>query len=338
MKAYKGFDPDMKCRGMQYVEGETYTQDGPAKLCDTGFHATLMPLHVLQYYPASRSVFHEVEVDEVDGPRGDDDTKVAGRVIKIGARLTLPALIQAQVDFVFSQSKKVAGATSKKANAQVGTDVEHGAATASGYSGAATASGYSGAATASGYSGAATASGHYGAATASGYSGAATASGHSGAATASGHYGAATASGDYGAATASGDYGAATASGYSGAATASGYSGAATASGHSGAATASGHYGAATASGHSGAATASGHYGAATASGYSGAATASGEKTAAMASGKDGRARGIIGTALFLTERDADWNIVNVAAVIVDGKKILADTYYTLRAGKVVAA
>jgi hypothetical protein len=303
MKAFKGFDPDMKCRGMQYAEGETYTQDDAAKLCETGFHATLMPLHVLRYYPASKSVFHEVDVEEIDGPRDDEnDTKIAARVIKVGARLTLPALIQAQVDFVFANSKKVAGATSKKNNAQVGTDIANGAATASGDYGAATASGDSGAATASGRSGAATASGDSGAATASGDSGAATASGDYGAATASGDYGAATASGDSGAATASGDYGAATASGDYGAATASGRSGAATASGDSGAATASGDYGAAT------------------------------------ASGKDGRARGAIGNALFLTERDADWKIINVAAVIVDGKKILADTYYALRGGKVVPA
>jgi len=248
MKAYKGFNPDMTCRDFQYKEGETYTQDAAAWLCQTGFHAVLMPLDVLKYYaPGKGSVYHEVDVDDVDAKR-EEDTKVAGRVIKIGASLTLPALIQAQVDFVFANSKKVAGATSKAKNAQVGTDIANGAATASGDSGAATASGYSGAATASGYSGAATASGRYGAATASGY------------------------------------------------------------------------------------------YAAATASGYSGAATASGDSGAATASGKDGRARGAIGNAIFLAERDADWKIINVAAVIVDGKKVKADTFYKLVAGKVVAA
>ena len=222
--AYKGFDQNMQCRGFQYKEGETYEQVDPAVLCKTGFHAVTMPLDVLRYYPANKSVFHLVELEDVaDGK--ESDSKVAGRKIKIGARIELPALIKAQVDFVFSNSKKVAGASSAKANAAVAAEVESGAATASGRYGAATASGYSGAATASGYSGAATASGGYGAATASGYSGAATASGDSGAATASGGYGAATASGRYGAATASGYSGAATASGGYGAATASGYYG-----------------------------------------------------------------------------------------------------------------
>lgn len=85
-----------------------------------------------------------------------------------------------------------------------------------------------------------------------------------------------------------------------------------------------------------GAATASGRYGAATASGYSGAATASGDKSVALASGRDGRVKGILGTALLLTERDEQWNIVAAEAVIVDGAKIKADVFYTLRGGKVV--
>ena len=114
--------------------------------------------------------------------------------------------------------------------------------------------------------------------------------------------------------------------------------GAATASGWSGAATASGWYGAATASGESGAATASGWSGAATASGRSGAATASGEESIAITTGKDGRARGITGTWIVLTERDNDWHILEVRAVHVDGDTIKPDTYYTLRGGQVVEA
>jgi hypothetical protein len=150
-----------------------------------------------------------------------------------------------------------------------------------------------------------------------------TASGDCGAATASGYYGAATASGDCGAATASGYYGAATASGYSGAATASGYSGAATASGDCGAATASGYYGAATASGY---------YGAATASGDCGAATAKSKTASACAPGRNGKAKGIDGSALFLTFRDDGWNIVHARALIVGRDGIKADTFYSLNA------
>ena len=176
------------------------------------------------------------------------------------------------------------------------------------------------------------------AATASGEYAAATASGECGAATASGWSGAATASGEYGAATASGEYAAATASGRSGAATASGGYAAATASGEYGAATASGRSGAATASGRSGAATASGWSGAATASGWSGAATASGENSIAVVTGKNGKASGALGCWIVLTERDADWKILEVRAVEVDGETVKADTFYVLRGGQVVEA
>jgi hypothetical protein len=58
----------------------------------------------------------------------------------------------------------------------------------------------------------------------------------------------------------------------------------------------------------------------------------------ALASGYNGRARGVLGTALFLTERDEEWTIVAAEAVIVDGKNIEPDVYYTLRGGKVVKA
>ena len=50
MKAYKGFDKDMKCRGFQFKEGETY-EEPEAKLCEKGFHACEAPLGVMEYYP-----------------------------------------------------------------------------------------------------------------------------------------------------------------------------------------------------------------------------------------------------------------------------------------------
>ena len=99
-------------------------------------------------------------------------------------------------------------------------------------------------------------------------------------------------------------------------------------------ATASGYQGAATASGYQGAATASGDQGAATASGDQGAATASGTRGAATASGYDGRARGADGNALFLVERDNNYEIVNVWAGIVGRDGIKPDTFYHLVNGK----
>ena len=229
MKAYKGFDKNLQCRGLQYEIGGTQEVD-KVKLCNQGLHACEAPLDVFSYYaPGEGSRYCEVEMEGVSDERGGDSKRVAKK-LTVGAEIGIPGLVKAHVEYVKAHT------TMEHTDQKAATAGTYGAATA-GDSGAATA-GDRGAATA-GDSGAATA-GTYGAATA-GDSGAATA-GDSGAATA-GYRGAATA-GTYGTATAgyrgaatAGDRGAATAGTY-GAATA-GYRGAATA-GDSGAATAKG--------------------------------------------------------------------------------------------------
>ena len=200
--SYKGFDKDLKCHGgFQYEIGKEYVQES-AEVCNHGFHACEMPLHVFNHFaPGNGSRYCVVEQSgEISRKQEQGDSKLASSKIKIGAEIGIPGLVKAQIEYVRSRCTNEYNAESGKP------------ATA-GNSGAATAGNY----------GAATA-GDYGAATA-GYRGAATA-GYRGAATA-GNSGAATA-GNYGAATA-GDYGAATA-GYRGAATA-GYRGAATSRG-----------------------------------------------------------------------------------------------------------
>ena len=204
MKAYKGFNQDMTCRNFQYEEGKEYHEDN-AELCKNGFHACERPLDCFTYYAPANSVYHEVEINELYDKKGND-SKVCGKNIKIGARLSVAKLCELQFEYVKSHciSRNIAE------DRGAATAGDCGAATA-GYRGAATVgdrgaatAGDCGAATA-GESGAATA-GDCGVATA-GYRGAATA-GESGAATA-GESGAATA-GDCGAATA-GESGAATA-------------------------------------------------------------------------------------------------------------------------------
>ena len=70
VKAYKGFDKDMKCRGFQYEEGKTYETD-EAELCKSGFHACESPLDCFRYYEPAKSVYHEVELDATE-ETGDD--------------------------------------------------------------------------------------------------------------------------------------------------------------------------------------------------------------------------------------------------------------------------
>ena len=98
VKAYKGFNRDMTCRGYQYKEGETYHTD-TAELCESGYHACEAPLDCLKYYAPASSIYHEVELDELSDKRSED-SKICGKTIKIGARLDIAGIVQAQIDYV----------------------------------------------------------------------------------------------------------------------------------------------------------------------------------------------------------------------------------------------
>ena len=97
MKAYKGFNADLTCREFQYREGETYETD-KAILCDSGFHACERPLDVFKYYEPAKSVYHEVEIEDVSD-ECKDDSKVCGKKITIGAKLSIGDLVKAQIEY-----------------------------------------------------------------------------------------------------------------------------------------------------------------------------------------------------------------------------------------------
>ena len=138
MKAYKGFNPDMTCRGFQYEEGKTYTTE-EARLCESGFHACESPLDCYRYYEPSKAVYHEVELDDVSEEKGQDTKRVAKK-IKIGARLSVADICKAQFDYVKEHC------TEEHTDPKMATAGDSGAATAGDF-GAATA-GDRGAATA----------------------------------------------------------------------------------------------------------------------------------------------------------------------------------------------
>ena len=169
-----------------------------------------------------------------------------------------------------------------------------------------------------------------------------------------GNRSAATNTGDCSAATNTGNGSAATNTGYCSAATNTGYCSAATNTGNGSAATNTGNgsaatntgdwsaatntgdWSAATNTGDWSAATNTGDYSAATNTGYCSAAEVGGKESIAIVTGRDCKARGAVGCWLVLTERDANYHILGVQAVKVDGEKYKPDTWYTLRDGEVV--
>jgi len=219
MKAFKGFNKDLTCRGYQYEEGKEFHTER-AECCDTGFHACEYPLDCFGYYDPAHSVFHEVELSgEMD--KSGDNTKVCATDIKIGARLSIAGLVKMAIDFTMS-----------KVNKEAGSDERHGFASATGNCGASSATGNYGASSATGYKGASSATGNCGASSATGYKGASSATGYKGASSATGNCGASSATGNYGASSATGNCGASSATGYKGASSVSDPTGVAVAWGH----------------------------------------------------------------------------------------------------------
>jgi hypothetical protein len=103
MKAYKGFDKNLKCRGFQYEIGKEY-EEKSASLCCKGFHACEHPLDCFSYYYPAESRYCEVELDD-NGERHSDDTKVCGSRIKIGAEIGIPGLVKAAIEYVTERAK-----------------------------------------------------------------------------------------------------------------------------------------------------------------------------------------------------------------------------------------
>ena len=138
MRAFKGFNKDLTCRGYQYEEGKEFHTER-AKCCDTGFHACEYPLDCFGYYDPAHSVYHEVELSgEMD--KSGDNTKVCATDIKIGARLSIAGLVKMAIDFTMS-----------KVNKEAGSDERHGFASATGYKGASSVSDPTGVAVAWGH-------------------------------------------------------------------------------------------------------------------------------------------------------------------------------------------
>ena len=115
MKAYKGFNKDMTCRGFQYEEGKAYETES-AELCDHGFHACEYPLDCFGYYPPANSVYREVELDGVTNEERDD-TKRVGTKLTVKGALNIKGLINATFEYI-----KGSALTGGKCSALVGED------------------------------------------------------------------------------------------------------------------------------------------------------------------------------------------------------------------------
>jgi len=104
IKAYKGFDENLSCRGFQYEVGKEYEMDGEIECCEHGFHACESPLEVLDHYffldGAKMARFCEVQQSGTLSRENNTSTKVASSKIRIKAELKFGDLIKAGVEWL----------------------------------------------------------------------------------------------------------------------------------------------------------------------------------------------------------------------------------------------
>ena len=138
MKAYKGFDKNLKCRDFQYEVGKEYETDG-AILCKKGFHACTTPLEVWDYYsPCDNNRFCEVE-QSGDVVKDEGCRKVSSTKIEIKAEIGIAGLVKAHIDFLnestINKVKSLMGKSAiDKDYAQIGSSGDSAQIGSSGYS------------------------------------------------------------------------------------------------------------------------------------------------------------------------------------------------------------
>ena len=105
MKAYKGFDKNLQCRGFQYEIGKEYETDR-AELCEAGFHACESPLEVWDFYPPTDGN-RFCEVEQGGDIKSGEDGKSVSTKLKVGAEIGIPGLVKAHVEWCKEQTKEV---------------------------------------------------------------------------------------------------------------------------------------------------------------------------------------------------------------------------------------
>ena len=195
IKAYKGFDKSLQCRGFQFEVGKEF-EEPAADVCKKGFHACEMPLEVLKYYEPGNGSRYCVVEQSGEISREASSTKVASSKIKIGAEIGIPGLVKAQFEYVQERATTIGKhhtTGDRSANSATGDRSANSATgdwsanSATGYRSANSATGSRSANSATGYRSANSATGDRSANSATGYGSANSATGYRSANSATGY-------------------------------------------------------------------------------------------------------------------------------------------------------
>jgi len=138
MKGYKAFGKGLICRGKQYAENTVF-EEKTANVCNSGMHFCENPFEVLNYYPLVNddgSFGDFAEVEALDKPKTDDGKKFCTTKLKIGAKLSFSAFVNACVDFVIEKTKVELNAENNSSgdSAKIGSSGDSAKIGSSGYS------------------------------------------------------------------------------------------------------------------------------------------------------------------------------------------------------------
>ena len=129
MKGYKAFKPGLICnptgkKQFQFAENTVF-EEPEANICHNGFHFCKNPLAVLDYYPLvddNGNVSEFAEVEALDEVHTNDNEKYCTKKIRIGGKISFPALVQASVNFDFEKIiKETANKTNDEDSAKIGS-------------------------------------------------------------------------------------------------------------------------------------------------------------------------------------------------------------------------
>jgi len=307
-RGFKAFSVDFSCRGFQYQEGENYSMGGDIAPCSRGFHYCENPFDVLDYYDLCESEFAEIEDN---GNTKTDGDKSATNNITIKTKLGLSGFVNNCVEYLIKETK-IAKLASSGYSAKLASSGDSAQLASSGDYAKLASSGYSAKLASSGDSAQLASSGDSAKLASSGYSAKLASSGDS----------AKLASSGYSAKLAS--------SGYSAKLASSGDSAQLASSGDSAQLASSGDYAKLASSGYSAKLASSGDSAKLASSGYSAKLEANGQNSVVASIGYQGKARGVIGTWLTLAEYDWRRKVIKVQSRKIDGKRIKANTWYSL--------
>ena len=98
IRAYKGFDKSLCCRGFQYEVGKEYEHQGGISLCKSGFHACENPFDVPDFYGDILNNRY-CEVEQSGSIEGDGKKTVSSK-LKVKAEIGFAGLFKAGIEWL----------------------------------------------------------------------------------------------------------------------------------------------------------------------------------------------------------------------------------------------